>query len=374
MPKMTVQKKREILLRMCQLGDAIKKDELLVQNFVQERLSYIPHKKLYKFRECTNDNFETLSENCIWMPPANRFSDLFDSTINIDFRRNQKEVEEWLNNQFPVLCFEFSKKLCEDLGQPIPYTHDDFLEYTYTCLDENGDPIAEKEEAFLRKHTTQENLAGMDETLQQLKLLRVKFAEHQPEMFKAVVDTIEQIRGRMREVQLTYCMTEGNDNRGLWENYAGKYTGFCIEYSFERWRELPFQDYKNLAFLFPITYRKTRPYFNMVPFMDGAFRGHLYKDPSWQKNPELNTDLNMQLYYKHKDYEFEHEWRFSIKNAGNSKQYFPFVNALYAGKDIKEENLEKLCGIAERLSVPLHRQVVNKFGNGFDYIQVNRGS
>lgn len=61
----------------------------------------------------------------------------------------------------------------------------------------------------------------------------------------------------------------------------------------------------------------------MVPFMDGAIREFISKDASWQADPELNAELNLQLYYKNKEYEFEHEWRFSIKNENNCRQFFP---------------------------------------------------
>ncbi len=108
----------------------------------------------------------------------------------------------------------------------------------------------------------------------------------------------------------------------------------------------------------------------MVRFMDGAFRGFIFKDASWQTDPELNAELNLQLYYKNKDYEFEHEWRFSIKNENNHSQYFPFISAVYAGKDITHENLKRLTEIAKSLDVPLYKQEINPAKNGFDYIPV----
>lgn len=373
MPKMTVAKKREIIAQLCQYGDAMKKDEALVRSLVDERLSFIPRKKLYKFRACTEDNFDTLEENCIWMSPGDSFPDLFDCTINIDFVRNQKEIETWLNTEFPVLCFELSKKLCEDRGIVIPYSHDDFLEYTKTCLDEEGNPIADREEAFLRAHASPEELAQMEYILEQLKLLRRLFAKHENSALAAITDVINQVRTRMRSRMLVYCMTEHYDNHSLWENYGGNYSGFCVEYDFSRYTSLAFSDYKNLVFLFPITYRQTKPYFDIVPFFDGAIRENLYSDSSWQTDPGLNADLNMQLYYKRKEYSFEREWRFSIKNEGNNKQFFPFVNAIYAGKDISHEDLNRLFVIAEKLSVPVYQQKLNRHGNGFEYAPARKG-
>lgn len=328
LPKMSLEKKREFILQLCQYGDAVKTDETLTPKIVAERLLFIPHKKLYKFRPCEERHFQLLEENCIWMSPANTFVDLFDNTINIDLSKNSKDFEAWFLDQYPTFCFDLSKRLFEDRGLSVPYTHADFEEYIQTCLDENGNPIEDKELAFLIAHASPDELLHMNEILQQLKVMRNRFEEHIGTALTAVRDAINTMRTHMREISLVYCMTERYDNRTLWENYADNYKGFCIEYSFRHFLDVPFDDYKNLMYMFPITYRKVKPYFNIIPFVNGAFRQFIYKDETWKDDSELNADLNLQLYYKSKDYEYEHEWRFSIKNEGNSKQKFPFVHAI----------------------------------------------
>ena len=119
--------------------------------------------------------------------------------------------------------------------------------------------------------------------------------------------------------------------------------------------------------MFPMSYRKKKPYFNMVPLMDGAFREFIYKDDSWKRDPELDADLNMQLLYKNSDYDYEHEWRFSIKADCSNKQRFPFVSAIYAGKDIAQQDLNQLLNIARKLGVSVYKQEINRSMNGYDY-------
>lgn len=370
MSKMTLEQKKAILLSLCEYGDSIKTDKELADTVIRERLNFIPHKKLYKFRTCEERNFRTLAENCIWMSPASSFPDQFDSTINVDFKRNRIEIEEWLYTNYPVLCFDFAKTMYEQRGLTIPYSHEDFLEYVNTCLDNNGNPIAEREEQFLREHANSEELTQMDTILQQVKALRNRFAAIEECVYEGLLEIVDQVRTRTRDTMLTYCMTEHFDNHVFWENYADNYSGFCIEYDFSEFGRRPFADYKNLVFLFPMTYRKKKPYFNMVPFLDGAIREFISKDASWQADPELNAELNLQLYYKNKEYEFEHEWRFSIKNENNCRQFFPFVGAIYAGKDITKEYLNRLIEIAGSLNVPLYKQKINRAKNGFEYIPV----
>ena len=354
-------------MEMCKVREELRINEQLTQEIIRKHLTFLPHQKLYKFRECTDRNFKTLEENCIWMSLASSFPDPFDNTINIDLKGNAKEIECWLRENWPVFCFDLAKSLVESRGGVVPYSHTDFIEYANSCIDKNGDIIAENEHAFLNAHASPEELECMDDILQQIKFYREKFAEIEDHMVENMSDVINQTRNRTRESALVYCMTERHDNHTLWEIYAKNYTGFCIEYSFRNFAELPFEDYKNLVYMFPMTYRKKKPYFNMVQLMDSAIRQSIYNDDSWTRDAELDADLNLQLYYKHSDYAYEHEWRFSIKAENANNQQFPFVSAVYAGKDIKPRNLKRLCNIAKKLNVPVYKQVLNQANNGFRY-------
>lgn len=367
MSKMTLKQKRDQLIKMCSIREELKTNEQLVQEVIKERLTFIPHQKLYKFRTCSNQNLKTLEENCIWMSLASNFPDSFDNTINIDPKENIKEIEQWLKENYTVFCFDLSKGLFEQRGITIPYTHEDFKEYIDTCMDKDGNPIEEKERAFLISRASPEELEHADEIFQQLKIARSKFAEIEDKTIENMADVINQTRTGMREKALVYCMTERYDNHTLWENYAKNYTGFCIEYSFRDFYKHDFQDYKNLVYMFPMTYRKKKPYFNMVPLMDGSFRQFIYKDDSWKRDSELDADLNLQLLYKNSDYDYEHEWRFSINADNANKQPFPYVSAIYAGKDITPRNLARLIKISQKLGVPVYKQDVNRSMNGYDY-------
>lgn len=89
---MSLEKKREFILQLCQYGEAIKTDKEITEKVISARLQFIPRKKLYKFRPCEERHFQLLDENCIWMPPADSFVDLFDSTINIDLLKNSNSI------------------------------------------------------------------------------------------------------------------------------------------------------------------------------------------------------------------------------------------------------------------------------------------
>lgn len=367
---MTLKQKREILVKMCKVREELKINEQLAKELIRERLTFLPHQKLYKFRTCSAQNFKTLEENCIWMSPASSFPDSFDNTINIDPEENIKALDKWLDENFSVFCFDLSKDYCEKKGMIIPFNHIDFQEYIATCLDENGDPIEEKEHEFLIAHSSSEDLEHIEESFQQLKLIREKFASIEDITTQSISDTIDEMRTGMRDKALVYCMTERYDNHTLWEIYAKNYTGFCIEYSFKDFDNKDFHDYKNLVYMFPASYRKKKPNFNIVSLMECSFRQLIYKDDSCIRDSELDADFNMQLLYKNSDYDYEHEWRFSIDTNSTNKQHFPFVSALYAGKDISPRNLNRLVKIAIKLGVPVYKQSMNKLKNCYEYILV----
>ena len=99
---MTLKQKREFFVEMCQVREELKANEQLAQEIIRKHLKFLPRQKLYKFRECTEQNFKALEENCIWMSLASNFPDPFDNTINIDPKENVKEIEQWLEENYPV--------------------------------------------------------------------------------------------------------------------------------------------------------------------------------------------------------------------------------------------------------------------------------
>ena len=105
---MTLKQKRELLIEMCKVREELKTNEQLTQEVIRKHLTFLPRQKLYKFRACSDRNFKTLEENCIWMSLASSFPDPFDNTINIDPKENAAEIERWLRENYPVFCFELA--------------------------------------------------------------------------------------------------------------------------------------------------------------------------------------------------------------------------------------------------------------------------
>ena len=370
MSKMTEAQKKEYFKYLATHRERIEKDRAFVDATIDEHLKFVPHKKLYKFRTCNNDNFKILEENCIWMPPAETFLDTFDSTINIEFEKNKKKLFASIKDDFIRMFYDFINNLFLQNGLEFTIQYSEFEKVFYECINDYGELDREKEKAFLMSVANEEELANFEILFSKICEQRSRLESRIPEISEHVISTVEEISTRQRREALTYCMTSDYTNTALWENYANKYTGFCIEYSFENYKAAPFEIYKNLLYLMPITYKKHAPGFDIVKFVSCAAKESVDHDTSWCNSPELITDINMQFYYKNSNYDYEKEWRFSIKNRNNSKQPFPFVSAIYAGKDIKPRNLQRLKKIAKKLAVPLYRQEQRRLKNGYNYVLV----
>ena len=371
---MTDIQKKEHYKYLFSVKEQVKTDEKLVSEILDKHLNNIPNKKLYKYRTCNDDNFTILKENCIWMPPAKKFKDVFDSSINIDLEKNAKEIEEWLNGNFLKLYFQYITQVFRGHNIPFDLAYEDMIKYVDTCVRKDGTIDEEASEHLFIEYSSLKDQNQIELYRYMISEVHDKLENSVPKIQSDFCNLLETIRNNQRNTMLIYCLTEEYDNPSLWENYSDNYQGFCIEYSFENYQNAPFDVYKNLIYLMPMSYCKEKPYFDMAPILDKGMRQSVFKEEGLEDDPDMIAQLNMQMIYKDIHYEYEKEWRFSIKNENNNKQCFPFVSAIYAGKDISDDNLKTLFDISNKLSVPLFRQEINKSKNGYTYTPVKETS
>ena len=59
-----------------------------LKSVVATHLKYIPHKKLYRYRKCSDRELQILEGNAIWLADPKKFPDMFDATIPMSDRKN----------------------------------------------------------------------------------------------------------------------------------------------------------------------------------------------------------------------------------------------------------------------------------------------
>ena len=62
-------------------------------------------KKVYKFRKFNKDNLQALRDDYIWLSLAKDFTDQTDSTIDFNFKNQQKKIGKLIEKELPLLIF-----------------------------------------------------------------------------------------------------------------------------------------------------------------------------------------------------------------------------------------------------------------------------
>lgn len=374
MPKITESYIENYLSNLIDIGlDSIISNQTLANEVLQEHLAYIPNGKLYKYRACNRNNLSALNNNRVWMAvPKTDFKDITDFTINFDLVRNKPQIEKWFNENIDEFIYHTVKNYVESKGGVFPISLEQMKDIRNKYYYKDGKikrqdvgsflaqvgTAEEIEKFFVQQDKIDDYLAGQEENIER--------------MFDTFIQALKATNEKARAGYQVYSMAESYDIASLWENYAFDYTGFCIEYSFEKYKSLPYEIYSKLLFLLPVIYKKDKPIFDITTFIDLALRQYYFGDKSIKMTKDLQLTINMQLLMKKKDYHYEREWRIMIANKQHNLQPFPFVTAIYIGKDISEKNEIRLKEIALKLGVPIYKQKLNNFINKLEYIALSK--
>lgn len=343
-------------------------DEQKTRELLSAHLKNIPDGKLYKYRTCNRINFNTLKTQQIFMPAATSFKDVFDYTLNFDVVKEAENLKKWLVEHLDDFIYNSLSNYLKNNGINSNVTKDQIERIHKTYFTEEGEIIKNKFIRYINAKQPGMGLKIYDKIVGTIEVYSKEFSKDLEKMCLGILASIRNDNYKVREKSLVYCLTEDKSNGPMWENYADNYTGFCIEYDFNRLDNKKFADIKNLVYLLPISYVKEKPIFSLIPFLEIAM-GEFFGKNSEMPN-EMLVEINKQLLRKDFLYSYEKEWRFSIKNEQNHLQSFPFASAIYMGKDITTVNEKHLKVIAKKLGVPLYKQILNFSGNNFDYILV----
>lgn len=351
------------------------KSEKFILSEVKERITYIPDKKLYKFRKITNKNLRSLENNEIWLPCASYFKDAFDASVNIDLEKDAPVVEDLLLDAVYEKWQSMLNEYLSSSNMPLLPSKENLVQFGNKYNSDDLYMDAEKIFEFMTLHCGFPNdslainqlKAALDLYSKDLEEFKKSFEEKLNELNR----NLETARDVLRTSKAVYCMSETVDNPKQWEEYADMYQGFAIEYCFDDIDDKTILQNDILLSLFPVVYIESRPRFELSLLAD-----HIKKQLPTSLDHEdafnLETKVLMHMFYKDKRYDSECEWRIfcCCENQQGVLLKFPFVSAIYVGKDIKPRNLTRLKNIAKTLGVPIYKQTMNRFKNGYNYVPI----
>lgn len=173
----------------------------------------------------------------------------------------------------------------------------------------------------------------------------------------------EEIKKMLSEHIGISCLSEDNKSVLMWSHYAGKHTGFCVEYDFSiNSFDKSYDDISSRLQIFPVIYSNNRP--NMSYLYNIDFIKQIKTDES--ASGYLRAMLEYNLLFKAQDWSYEKEWRVLGRNSENQFCPSPHPKSVYLGINVSEENKQKIVKIAKSKGIPVYQMKLSDSKYAFD--------
>lgn len=328
---------------------------------VQNHLRYIPQKKLYRYRKSTDREISTIAKNSIWLSDPERFPDIFDATIPL-----QDDLTIGIDYAFHFTAEVAYKALVEtaEEGEVIP-SKEVFIQAMREAKEKNN--TTEKMERKMREMYGDEY-----EEIREITRVTPQRNELVTKLSQRAIERVRYIGQLPRKSMCIASFTTDQDNRNMWENYAKNYSGFCVEYSFGK--ETSEMDSKNawdILHLLPVSYLAKRPVFDHNKTLQSIVMHDTKQEGTYIDPEELLKQGYRAVTTKLLDYRSEKEWRLVMPNKYQGIYNFPYVSAIYLGKDMPDSKIEKLLKVGKKLGVPVFLQIPANNRDAFDYVEIS---
>lgn len=336
------------------------------QDFIKEYIETIP-KKLYRFRACTENDFNAIENDYIWLSLASEFEDVKDSTIKYNFKSQKDEI-------FDIYCDWYPYILKTELKKKFPKMDLSRYNISRELIDEYLDNAVNKNGTYNKKKMKQYMLSNGMKT-SDFTIIDRTIEQHltQDNIEKMANDLLNTFNEKMLELKdsfLVTCFTQTFKNDNLWQTYAKKYTGFCIEYDLSK---AEFEMHANLLFqITPMLYGRKKPV-DFVELFRIAKMEYCKEDYDKSLAENMDVQFNLQARTKSKTYDHEKEWRLYLKkDAIKTRKYpFPFIKRIILGKDINKRNKVRLINLAKKNNFEIYQQKYNILASSFLYHKIN---
>ena len=319
--------------------------------------------KLYKFRECNENNINAFRNQQIWFATGAKMNDDYDAILYSD---NERILAD--------LCVLFGKngnltffKTLKEGGNPPPVLYEIF-----------GAQFIEN---------TKKILADADETLikQISSTIKTLTEDGFKEQFPFITQSVQRV------IKFS-SFSEAICSPLMWGNYADNSSGFALAYDFRNrnYNECLYCDKRGTCpvpksnELLPIVYRDKRvnatEYARFV--MQNSFTQRLLYNlhvPAQLCGPALATitcsDLFMQtkiVNSKFKDWSYEEEWRLTInyQSPSYATDQTAYIRkkpcALYLGRKIKDTDELILRNIAYEQHIPVYKMQIDEIATDYE--------
>ncbi len=329
---------REILERTVIPEDMSYEERIPLLKPLEEYAHSIIPSKLFRYRDCTERQFDAFNSNKIYAVNAQMFNDPYDCLIRYD--------RDFLYDSINMgLSKDKRKEIRDSLidGNPLP----NFLVSLY----------GEERSKILQDII----INSSDEEFDNNDLV---FGMSKEEFFNRIENVFRDAESYLRRGTFIACFSETVKSVTMWSHYANSHKGFVLEYDLKN-RCIQCDNCNNrfnckdriVHNLYPIIYDSKR--YDGTSFVD-CYLGKYFGLFSKMSDILFNNKASL---YKSPQWEYEKEWRLFLNKQDSFGQPHLCVEicpvAIYYGKDLSQINKKILSGIAKEKGIKEYQMYID---------------
>ena len=303
--------------------------EIISCDFINARLNGqekdIP-KTLYKYRPFDEHTFDMLENDYLFLCKAERLDDPSECMATVQ-----------LKDYYDLKTGSITPRVVDGLLSFIqPYTtkenYEQIRNVVYRTITPNG--CVRRNFLVDEAYTMQKLVPNVDMAPVINWLANIPEKMNEPEIKKNIDELLFLAYDARQKIGIC-SLTELSDSPDMWEAYADKSSGYCVEYAMD--------EYEYKSAVFPVVYSDERNT-DIVSSVLDSFLGQFIFGMS---NGQIQTDKSQYIRLfltKNKHWKYQNEWR--ILGGADTRMKAPKVIAVHLGKDISNENriiMENYC-------------------------------
>ena len=318
------------------------------------------NKKLYKYRSLKGKSFgfayDSLKEGYMWIPPANTLNDDFDSILLPDSLFYQKGIAKHIFKDHNRLIFQSIKRNAKNKWEQdenlklIPF--ESFLK----CFDRKSGAIIDSAIIVLLDNF-------FDSKEDKIKYLNsigdfVKKCIMIPEANAVEIETYK-INKHMRNSIHVFSMSDSYDLDNMWGYYSDSGEGFCIEYDFNKIKNLSDGCKKLLLNTYKVNYSSDPKCFDIEAFVEFSF----FENHDLAIYNRLISSIIDQIVSKDITWEHEREWRIVLGNIESKVPIDMVSGVIIDRRSMNKTNAKKLIRLCKQKGWSIKVRCSSPFDN-----------
>lgn len=289
---------------------------------------------LYKYRPFDEFTIDMLENEYVYLCPAENLDDPSECKVDISIH----DLYEWESGQIKFSCVELILNIFKPL---IPAENFEMVKnLVYDSIMPNGKVKRNfliDDSAKIQKLVPETNIAPL------INFLGIIPEKLDDSNIKDCLEELLVLALSARKSMGICSLSELKNSKKMWQNYADKEKGYCIEYDF--------QEYENLDFLYPVMYQDNRET-NLVINLIATFIGHMIDGMNYKEIVVDKSQVMRMFLTKDTKWKYQKEWRFL--GDANKKLSAPRIHAIYIGKNMSKLNQKKIIDYCQKHNITVH--------------------